>query len=460
MYTSDLPLEAYRGDEPYIFISYAHRDSARVFPIIKVFYESGFNIWYDEGIDPGNEWPEEIANALSGCKLFLVFISPNSVGSMNVRNEINFALSENTPFIAIHLEETELTGGLKLQIGAKQAIMKYRMDEESFLRKCYSSFELLAKLPASAAPSPAAEVTSVSPGNVPAAVQVSSNMPMPDVPSTAPAPTAPSAAAAPVPTAAALAPTSSDPITFVDPALELAVRKKLQLNENVPLIAPMLNSLISLTVCSDVLDSEYSRYEKRSDDIFYIYPKDVRAMPGNAKRGNITTLQDIPKLSKLRSLALIYQSYSDISPLVGTEIDYLVLSHNKIDDLSLLHEMKELVILEYREISNEALNSFFAAPNDTLTNLNVAFSPELTNIEGIGNLQKLKSVALNSTGIFDLSPLTELSNLESLLISDTPCWDFGPLAKIPSLKSVTCFNEDRIAMIRDLFGGTPPFSLI
>jgi hypothetical protein len=137
---SRIPFEAYRGKDPYIFASYAHADSSKVFPILSEFHHTGFPVWYDEGIDPGNEWPEEIANALDKCSLFIVFISASSAVSVNVRNEINLALKRNKTFIAIWLEDAELTPGLELQIGSKQAIMRFRMNTEDFNRKCLQSF--------------------------------------------------------------------------------------------------------------------------------------------------------------------------------------------------------------------------------------------------------------------------------------------------------------------------------
>ena len=130
-----IPFPAYRGEEPYIFISYAHVDQDLVFPIIKQFYDQGYHIWYDEGIAPGNEWTDEIADALAGASLFLVFMTPDSESSINCRDEINFAINDNMPFLAIHLKPTELTGGLKLRVGTKQAILKYNMSDEEFLYK-------------------------------------------------------------------------------------------------------------------------------------------------------------------------------------------------------------------------------------------------------------------------------------------------------------------------------------
>ena len=75
----------------YIFISYAHRDSQMVIPIIDELREAGVEVWYDEGIEAGTEWPAYIEDRLRRCDAVLIFISPDAVDSENCRNEINFA---------------------------------------------------------------------------------------------------------------------------------------------------------------------------------------------------------------------------------------------------------------------------------------------------------------------------------------------------------------------------------
>lgn len=47
------PFPAYKGNQPYVFVSYAHDDAELVYPEIHRLREAGFNIWYDEGISPG-----------------------------------------------------------------------------------------------------------------------------------------------------------------------------------------------------------------------------------------------------------------------------------------------------------------------------------------------------------------------------------------------------------------------
>lgn len=129
------PIEAYRGNKPYIFASYSHKNMKDVFWIIKKLADARFRIWYDEGIEPGNEWPEEVGKALTGCQLFLVFMSPSAMESRNVRNEINYASAENKGIMVVNLQAAELSEGMKLQIGTVQFINKHEMSDFDFLEK-------------------------------------------------------------------------------------------------------------------------------------------------------------------------------------------------------------------------------------------------------------------------------------------------------------------------------------
>ena len=93
-----LPFPAYSGDDPFVFVSYAHADADKVYPELELLRELGFNIWYDEGVSPGQSWPDELADAIGRCHLFVTFLTRSSVGSTNVTNEIDFALAKNKPF--------------------------------------------------------------------------------------------------------------------------------------------------------------------------------------------------------------------------------------------------------------------------------------------------------------------------------------------------------------------------
>jgi hypothetical protein len=141
------PFEAYKGPKPFVFVSYAHKDSSLVFPELVKLSSWGFNIWYDEGIDPGNEWPDEIAQALKNSAYFIFFVSGNSANSVNCRNEVYYAQNSRKPFLCIYLEETaldEINPGLALSIGSLQAVMRYQMDDESYKRKICKALASLA----------------------------------------------------------------------------------------------------------------------------------------------------------------------------------------------------------------------------------------------------------------------------------------------------------------------------
>lgn len=130
-----VPFESYKGSRPYIFVSYAHKNMSEVFAVIKNLNESRYRIWYDEGIEPGNEWPEVVGKALLNSAQFLVFMSRAAAASRNVRNEINLAFSEGKSIIVVYLEKTKLTEGMKLQIGTVQFINRFELKKKEFADK-------------------------------------------------------------------------------------------------------------------------------------------------------------------------------------------------------------------------------------------------------------------------------------------------------------------------------------
>ena len=123
----------YEGNENYIFVSYAHKDSKTVIPIVEALHESGFRVWYDSGIEAGTEWPAYIEEHIDACARVIVFMSPASVNSVNCRNEVNYALSIKKEMLIIFIEETTLAKGMGLQLNSLQTLFMYRhSSSESF----------------------------------------------------------------------------------------------------------------------------------------------------------------------------------------------------------------------------------------------------------------------------------------------------------------------------------------
>ena len=132
-------LTAYEGDKPYIFVSYAHKNSDAVLPIIAAMQEAGFRVWFDRGIEAGTEWPEYIEEHLIACDKVLVFMSEATVSSVNCRNEINLTLSLKKECLIVYLEETELRHGMRLQLSAVQSLYAYRSGTDAFYRELFKA---------------------------------------------------------------------------------------------------------------------------------------------------------------------------------------------------------------------------------------------------------------------------------------------------------------------------------
>ena len=81
-------IPTFEGRDPYIFVSYAHKNSSMVMPIIESLFNDKYRVWYDEGIAPGSEWPKNIADHLKAANTVLVFVSKESLLSSNCENEI------------------------------------------------------------------------------------------------------------------------------------------------------------------------------------------------------------------------------------------------------------------------------------------------------------------------------------------------------------------------------------
>ncbi len=129
-------MAVYEGNEKYIFVSYAHKDSAVVIPMIDAMMAAGFRVWYDQGIQAGTEWPEYIETHLDQCEVVLVCMSPATVNSVNCRNEINYASMLQKEMLVVYLEPTELAKGMNLQLNSKQSLFRYRhQTDDTFLRE-------------------------------------------------------------------------------------------------------------------------------------------------------------------------------------------------------------------------------------------------------------------------------------------------------------------------------------
>lgn len=138
------PFPAYEGNEPFIFVCYAHDDAEQVYPEIVRLRDAGLHIWYDEGISPGSEWSATLAEHIQQCAVFLYFITPRSVDREHCRREVNFALEQRCAILPVHLEETDVPAALQLNLSHRQAILKYQLATMAYQQKLDRALESAA----------------------------------------------------------------------------------------------------------------------------------------------------------------------------------------------------------------------------------------------------------------------------------------------------------------------------
>lgn len=124
-------------NRPYIFISYAHKDSQLVLPVIEGLKKRGFHVWYDAGIQPGTEWSEVIARKIYESNCMIAFVTDNVTNSTYCPKEIGFAIELKKEILTVYTtaaEKDRISLGLKLQLNNLQAIfIENSADEEKFL---------------------------------------------------------------------------------------------------------------------------------------------------------------------------------------------------------------------------------------------------------------------------------------------------------------------------------------
>ncbi len=133
----DKPFAAYRGDEPYVFVCYAHDDQGVVYPEIGWLHEQGINLWYDEGISAGKNWRAAIGDSLLGASHVVFYISERSLASDHCNREINLALDEGKDIVPVYLESVDLTSDLKVGLTRVQAL--YRNQDANYQQHLLSA---------------------------------------------------------------------------------------------------------------------------------------------------------------------------------------------------------------------------------------------------------------------------------------------------------------------------------
>ncbi len=75
-----------------VFISYAPVDAELARRVADVLRASGFQVWDNSQILPGDNWGAKLAEALQDSEAMVVLLTPNSLRSPNIQFEVGYAL--------------------------------------------------------------------------------------------------------------------------------------------------------------------------------------------------------------------------------------------------------------------------------------------------------------------------------------------------------------------------------
>jgi hypothetical protein len=91
----------------HIFISYSHKDTTYAHGLADHLRKMGFDIWMDERLDYGSQWPLEIQTQLDACAAFILIMTPRSFASEWVQSELQRAKRKLKPIFPLLLEGDE-----------------------------------------------------------------------------------------------------------------------------------------------------------------------------------------------------------------------------------------------------------------------------------------------------------------------------------------------------------------
>ena len=367
-------LRPYEGTQPYIFVSYAHKNDAAVLEIIGTLQSRGFRVWYDEGIEAGSEWPESIASHLERAQLVLAFLSPTYLQSDNCRKEMHYALTKKKPVINVYLEQTELSPGMEMQIGNLFALMKYTYpSEEYFYDKLFSAELLDADKFAGEAP----ELPPEAPAEPPRAKKRKEKKPRAEKqrrerPAKAPKPER-----------------AKKKRGIAAAIIAVVLAGCLIAAGIVGHFTGLLYRFTAKTVAVQTLPDDT---EAAAAGIETAEVVDPSGQTVTVQRGDISDLSDLAYFPSLREVSLEFQSLTSLESLPACGVEVFDVSANRLTSLSGIEQLSKLTAL-------------------------LADGNAVTDLTGLGRCLNVRTLRLNGANVSELSELRALTKLQDITLS-------------------------------------------
>lgn len=128
--------DAYTGNEPYLFVSYSHRDVGKVYPILDELYDCKYRLWYDESCETGNDFRVELRERIEKSDGVLLFVSKSSMLSPFCGMEIITAKECGKRLFPISLDAEEIPPAFQILLANTHHVTADNMEKliKSLLR--------------------------------------------------------------------------------------------------------------------------------------------------------------------------------------------------------------------------------------------------------------------------------------------------------------------------------------
>jgi hypothetical protein len=121
------------------FFSYSRQDSEFAQKLAQDLRSSGASVWLDQlDIRPGQRWDRTVQDAVTSCPRMLVVLSPSSVDSENVMDEVSFALERKKTVIPVLYRDCDIP----FRLGRVQYI-DFRTDYDRALKELVETLNAL-----------------------------------------------------------------------------------------------------------------------------------------------------------------------------------------------------------------------------------------------------------------------------------------------------------------------------
>ena len=92
-----------------VFVSYSRQDKDLTCQIVEYLQSRGISTWFDQrSIPAASHWDHEIQQGLDHCECLVLVLSPHSVKSENVMDEVSYALESSKPVFPLLIEDCDI----------------------------------------------------------------------------------------------------------------------------------------------------------------------------------------------------------------------------------------------------------------------------------------------------------------------------------------------------------------